>query len=81
MREIEDLAGLVEPKERVGAVAEDPEDNRVLECAVESGANVIKSGDSQLLAFQEFSRIKIMNSDEFLRGWRAYSLGDGRGIF
>jgi putative PIN family toxin of toxin-antitoxin system len=67
MSEIEELAELVEPKEKIEAVPEDPEDNRVLECAVESGASVIVTGDSHLLALQSFGQIKIMNPDEFLR--------------
>ena len=66
-REIEDLADAVEPKERIGVVREDPEDNRVLECAVASGASVIVSGDSHLLALQNFGKIRIMNPDGFLR--------------
>lgn len=65
--EIEDLAHLVQPKEKIEAIADDPEDNRVLECAVESGASVIVSGDSHLLTLQNYGRIKIMNPDEFLR--------------
>src|SRR4030042_5887947 len=66
IREIEDLADLVEPTGRIEAVLDDPEDNRVLECAVESGANGIVSGDSHLLALRTFGKIKIMNPDEFL---------------
>jgi putative PIN family toxin of toxin-antitoxin system len=65
--EIEDLAHLVQPKEKIEAIADDPEDNRVLECAVESGASVIVSGDSHLLTLQNYGRIKILNPDEFLR--------------
>ena len=65
--EIEDLADLVEPKEGIDAILDDPEDNRVLECAVESGAEVIISGDYHLLALRTFGKIKIMNPDEFLR--------------
>lgn len=68
IREIEDVAELVEPKERIEAVPEDPGDNRVLECAAESGSNVIISGDSHLLALRSFGKIKITNPDEFL-GW------------
>lgn len=68
--EIEDLACLVQPKEKIEAIAEDPEDNRVLECAVESGANIIVSGDSHLLALQSYGQIKIMSPDEFLRRLR-----------
>jgi len=65
--EIENLADLVEPKEGIDAILDDPEDNRVLECAVESGANGIISGDAHLLALRTFGKIKIMNPDEFLR--------------
>jgi len=65
--EIEDLADIVEPKETIDAVPEDPEDNRVLECAVAFRADVIVSGDSHLLALQSFGKIRIMNPDEFLR--------------
>jgi putative PIN family toxin of toxin-antitoxin system len=70
MREIEDLADLVEPTGRIEAVLDDPEDNRVLECAVESGANGVVSGDSHLSALRTFGKIKIMNPDEFLRWFR-----------
>lgn len=65
--EIEDLVHLVQPKEKIEAIAEDPEDSRVLECAVESGANIIVSRDSHLLALQSYGQIKIMNPDKFLR--------------
>lgn len=70
MREIEDLAVFVEPKDRIEAVTDDPEDNRVLECAVESGSDVIISGDSHLLALGSFGKIKIMSPDDFLRRFR-----------
>jgi putative PIN family toxin of toxin-antitoxin system len=65
--EIEDLADFVEPGERINAILDDPEDNRVLECAVASGASVIVSGDSHLLALRTFGQMSIMNPDEFLR--------------
>jgi putative PIN family toxin of toxin-antitoxin system len=70
IREIEDVAELVEPKQRIEAVPDDPEDNRVLECAAEAGSNVIISGDSHLLALRSFGKIKIMSPDEFLRRFR-----------
>ena len=70
IREIQELADYVEPEEKIEAVPEDPEDNRVLECAVESGANIIVSGDSHLLALQSFGQVKIMNPDEVLRRYR-----------
>jgi putative PIN family toxin of toxin-antitoxin system len=65
--EIEDLADLVQPGQKVEAIPEDPADNRVLECAVESGANIIVSGDSHLHGLQSFGQIRIVNPEEFLR--------------
>jgi uncharacterized protein len=64
--EIESLADLVEPGERVNAIQDDPEDNRVLECAVASGASVIVSGDSHLLALHTFGQMSIMSPGEFI---------------
>jgi len=70
LSEIGELAELVEPEQKIEAVLADPEDNRVLECAVAAGASIIVSGDSHLLALQSFGKIKIMNPDAFLRRHR-----------
>jgi putative PIN family toxin of toxin-antitoxin system len=67
MGEIESLAELVVPAKKIEVVPEDPEDDRVLECAVESGADIIVSGDSHLLELKSLGRIKIMSPDVFLR--------------
>jgi putative PIN family toxin of toxin-antitoxin system len=72
VNEIEDLTEFVEPDKKIEAVPEDPEDNRVLECAVKSGANIIVSGDSHLLALQSFGQVKIMNPDDFLRRRKSF---------
>src|SRR3989454_7024778 len=47
--ELREIAEIVEPETRLSVIAADPEDNRVLECAVEGGADVIVSGDRDLL--------------------------------
>jgi putative PIN family toxin of toxin-antitoxin system len=65
--EVEDLADLVPPGQKIEAVPEDPADNRVLECAVESEANMIVSGDSHLQGLRNFGQIRIMNPEEFFR--------------
>ena len=65
--EIEELSDFVEPGERSCAIRDDPEDDRVLECAVASGADFIVTGDSHLLALRSFRQMRIMNPDEFLR--------------
>lgn len=49
------------------AVPRDPEDNMVLECAVEGHANYIVSGDNDLLVLKEFRGIQIVRASEFLK--------------
>ena len=44
----------------------DPNDNRFLEAAVEGEADVIVSGDADLLDMREFEKIPILRVSEFL---------------
>lgn len=55
-----ELAVLVEPAERIHAVTDDPDDNRILECAVAGHANYIASQDAHLLALGAFRGIRIV---------------------
>jgi len=48
------------------AVCRDPEDNMVLECALEGHAQYIVSGDKDLLELKEFRGIRIVRAAEFL---------------
>lgn len=59
-------AEIVEPKEKFDAVKEDPDDNRILECAFERKADFIVSQDSHLLKLKEFQGIRIVSPDDFL---------------
>jgi predicted nucleic acid-binding protein len=54
------------PKDRIFLVREDPQDNRILECAVEGKADFIISGDNHLLNKKEFNGIRIVNAKEFI---------------
>jgi len=47
------------------AVCRDPEDNMVLECALEGHAQYIVSGDKDLLELKEFRGIRIVRAAEF----------------
>jgi uncharacterized protein len=49
----------------------DPDDNRVLECAVECGATHIVTGDAALLVLDPFRGIRIVRTAAFLaeRPW------------
>jgi putative PIN family toxin of toxin-antitoxin system len=58
-------ASLVEPRVRVDVIA-DGDDNRVLECAVEAGAEYIVSGDSHLLDLKSYKGVQIVSSTRML---------------
>ena len=61
------LTELVIPKERVAWIDADEADNRILECAIEAGADVIVSGDARhLLPLKEFRGIKILSPAAFI---------------
>ena len=47
-------------------VAADPDDDRILKCAIEASADVIISGDRDLLAPNAFRTISIMSPGRFL---------------
>jgi len=66
IHELEALAEIVKPKERITVIEKDPEDNRVLECAQESQADFIVSGDTHLLEIQDYKRTKIVTPEKFL---------------
>jgi predicted nucleic acid-binding protein len=57
----------VSPAEIIEAVPADPDDNRVLECAVAAGSEVIVTGDKHLLALGSFRGIDIVMVSDFLK--------------
>lgn len=57
---------IVEPKKKLNVIEEDPDDNLVLECALESKADYIISGDGHLLKLKEYENIKIVSANDFL---------------
>ncbi len=58
---------LVSPDFQLNVIENDPEDNRVLECALEGGVQYIVSGDEHLLALEEFQGIIIVSPAEFVK--------------
>ena len=60
------IATLIEPAKKINIIKDDPDDNRVLECAVTARADVIISGDKHLLKLQTYSEIDIMSAGDFL---------------
>ncbi len=63
---LREAADIVTPDFQVAIVQDDPDDNRVLECALAGGAQVIVSGDRHLLDLAEFEKIPILQPRAFL---------------
>ncbi len=56
----------VEPVERLDVIPDDPDDNRVLECAVAAGSRFIITGDGDLLRLGSYAGIRILKVTELL---------------
>jgi putative PIN family toxin of toxin-antitoxin system len=64
--EIGSVAELVVPRKHHAVIEADPDDNHVLDCAVEAGADYIVTGDGHLLRLKKFGKAKIVNPQQFL---------------
>jgi len=60
------VAKVVEISNKLKVIKEDPDDDVILETAVENNADFIISGDDHLLKLKEYSNIKIVTANEFL---------------
>ncbi len=58
---------IVEPKRIINIVKDDPDDNRIVECAVESSSDYILTYDNHLLKIKEFEGIKILKPEDFIK--------------
>ncbi len=63
---LEGSANVVEPDFELNAVPDDPDDNRVLECAVAGEAEFIVSGDKHLLRIGNYEGIAIITVRQFI---------------
>jgi len=66
LTELTAIADFVNPSETINIVAEDPEDNRILECAIAANADYVISGDSHLLKLNKYFNIDILSAAAFL---------------
>lgn len=62
---LSELAIIVHPKKAVH-VLKDESDNRILECAISGKADVIVTGDKEMLELNEYLGIKIISLREYL---------------
>jgi uncharacterized protein len=63
---LEANADLISTVETLTIVKDDPDDDRVLECAVTGGADYIVSGDRHLLKLVSYEGIPILTVRQFL---------------
>ncbi|MDH4300894.1 MAG: putative toxin-antitoxin system toxin component, PIN family [Nitrospira sp.] len=66
LRLIGRVATIVKPSVRI-MVLEDLPDNRILECGVEAGADLIVTGDHHLLRLKTYQDVTIVRVSDFLR--------------
>ncbi|MGV8168978.1 MAG: putative toxin-antitoxin system toxin component, PIN family [Candidatus Nanoarchaeia archaeon] len=57
---------IVESQTKIDIIKEDPDDNKIIECAKEGNADYIITKDEHLLKLKDFEGIKIVKPDEFL---------------
>jgi uncharacterized protein len=57
----------IETDQTLDAVPDDPDDNRILECAVAAQADFIATGDNDLLRLGVFRGIRILRPAELLQ--------------
>lgn len=59
LAQIVQVAEIVEPRETIGEIQDDPADDRVLEAAVAGKVDAIVSGDRHLLALGQWRGIRV----------------------
>lgn len=67
MRKIFSFITLIEPKERLKIIEEDPDDDKIIECAAASSSEYIITYDRHLLIRGEYKNIKIVKPEEILK--------------
>ena len=63
--EVLPFAEVVRPTAALKIVKDDPADDKFLECAVSGKAQVLLSGDNQLLGLKHFRKVEILSPSQF----------------
>ena len=67
IQDIRRVATVVHPRQKL-TIVRDPDDNKILECAVEAEAHIVAAFDKDLLDLKEYEGIKIAHPS-MLRYW------------
>jgi uncharacterized protein len=65
LRAIEANSIVVQPKAKLFIIEKDPEDNKILECALAAESDIIVSGDKHLIELGKFKKTRILSPREF----------------
>jgi len=65
--EILSFSTLIEINQSLHIIEDDPDDDKVVECAVKGNATYIVSGDHHLLDIMEYNGITVMRAADFIR--------------
>lgn len=68
VRSIGRVATVIKPVQRLKVLSDDP-DKRILECAVESDADLIVTGDRHLLGLKSYEGLAVVRLRDFLRSF------------
>jgi putative PIN family toxin of toxin-antitoxin system len=68
---VRETFSLAAPTEEITVIADDPDDDAVIEAAVAAGAHEIVSGDDHLLSLQSFRDIRIVTPAAFMAAWES----------
>lgn len=60
------ISKIISPIKKIDIIKEDPDDNKILECALAGNVDYIVTQDNHLLRLKEFEEIKIVTPKEFL---------------
>ncbi len=67
LEELHASCSIINPMVKINVITEDPDDNKILECAIEANAAFIVSGDRHLLDLVEFRGVKILTPAAFIK--------------
>jgi len=66
VQKIVSISKIVIPEEKLFVVKNDPDDNKILECALKGNVDYIITQDEHLLKIKEFRNIPIIKPEELL---------------
>ena len=56
----------VAPTERLDVVKSDPDDNKIIECAVAAGSDYLVTGDKDILSLGSYGKTQMIKPSDFL---------------